>query len=135
MGRLLAKTALAAVALAAAGVLAQEPAFMEAATHPGRGQAYGRLLLTWEDGDDLAVGSDVREARATVKLAYGLTARTALLVDATATRLERVDLDRQDAGLEEVALRLKQQVLRHDFGPLNTWRTSLLAGKIGRAHV
>lgn len=85
-------------------LMGQEPAFMEAATHPGRGQHYSRLF--WVDGG------------AALKHAFGFSADLALLPDLT--------LDRH--GVTGADLRLKQRILRRDTGPVDTWRMSVTGG-------
>ncbi len=101
------------------GVFAQEPAYMGAATHPGRGQFYSRMLLSYRagrsDGKALAF-----------KLAYGVNPRLALLLDVDARSGTQNAED--DAGLYLTSFQLKQRILQVDLGPLNTWRTSVRLG-------
>ncbi len=95
------------------GVAAQEPTFMEAGTHPGARQWYGRAFwrsATWADG----AADDTAE----FALAYGLTARRALLAKTT--------LDK--GGPEVASLRLRQRIWQRDTGPIDTWRASLQVG-------
>lgn len=99
--------------LLVAGAFAQEPLFSEAATHPGRGALYSRFVFTsptLKNG-----GSDERWE---FKTAHGFSAQLALLLD--------LAFDRD--GVEKAGTRLKQQVFRHDSGPINTWRVSAQGG-------
>lgn len=105
---------------------AQEPAFMDAATHPGRGQLYSRVLLFHSELKETDSVRASEETESMLKLAYGLRADLALLADVHLLRT-RVAGD-TDAGFSFVTLRLKQRVLKKDIGPLNTWRASVLAG-------
>lgn len=83
---------------------AQEPAFMEAGTHPGTGQNYSRVL--WFDGQSL------------LKHAYGITARQAVLGEAA------FDGD----GIAAGGVRFRQRVWQRDTGPIDTWRVSFQMG-------
>jgi len=91
----------------------QEPLFSEAATHPGSGTFYSRFFFT---------GPTIRESEGDGKLelksAYGFSSRLAVLPQ----------LSIGEDGLADAGLRLKQQILRLDTGPINTWRASLQAG-------
>ncbi|AKJ64216.1 hypothetical protein [Kiritimatiella glycovorans] len=110
---------------AAAGTAgAQEPTFMEAATHPGADQLYARSIFS--AGSYERDGEEVDDLAARLKLAYGLRGTLALLVDADWAHADREGED--ETGLRFTTLRLKQRVLQRDFGPLNTWRASLLGG-------
>ena len=114
------------LALSCPAAPAQEPAFMEAATHPGSGRLYSRILFLFEEGAGRGVDVDTQTAR--LKLAYGITPDLAALLDAGYRRIERADLDGTETGLGDWSLRLKALLLRRDFGPVNTWRTSIQAG-------
>jgi len=102
---------------------AQEPVFMEAATHPGRDQFYVRSLFFHEKGKE--ENRTHRTDSLRFKVAYGLTARTALLLDSGYA--VRSSTDRKH-GVENSLIRIKQRIHQNDFSPLNTWRTSLNAG-------
>lgn len=123
---LAATVSLLALGLAVAGARAQEPAFMDAATHPGAGHVYSRLAF-FHARLDTDTGK-AEDSLARLKLAYGFTSRLAALVDLDARRYHRREDDATDLGLAGGALRLKYQLARLDLGPLNTWRTSLLVG-------
>lgn len=114
------------LAVGCPAVLAQEPAFMEAATHPGTGRVYSRVLILFEEGAERDV--EIEEQTARLKLAYGITPDLAALLDADLRRLDRADFDGAETGLGDWTLRLKARLLRRDFGPINTWRTSIQAG-------
>ncbi|MCC5847219.1 MAG: hypothetical protein JJU29_03920 [Verrucomicrobia bacterium] len=96
---------------------AQEPAFMEAGTHPGSGALYSRLFWT---SPPLSGGEGGRERGGLLESinAYGFTARRALLFDLG------LDVD----GVSEGSLRLKQRFLQFDTGPIDTWRASVHGG-------
>ena len=112
--------------LAASVLQAQEPAFMEAATHPGRGTFYTRVLAAYAaytiDGDN------VDDFTLSSKSAYGLHPRLALLLDFDVRSIEGSE-DR-NTGFDHVALRLKYRYLQYDFSPINTVRASATAGLI-----
>jgi len=93
--------------------LAQEPAFMEAATHPGQGQFYSRLLFFGSEGDEYA---------AALKLSYGIIADLALQLDGEHRWLP------DESDLTTSTVRLKYRILQKDLSPLNTWRASVLVG-------
>lgn len=95
-------------------VMAQEPTFMEAGTHPGRYQLYQRLIAT--HAPDAVDRAD--DWQATLKTAYGFTARTALLADWSIDGRHR----------NEASLRLKQRFWQRDTGPIDTWRASVQGG-------
>lgn len=101
------------IGLAWSSAWAQEPTFMEAGTHPGRQQWYGRATwrsATLQDGES----DDLLDT----KVAFGFSARLALLAD--------VKLDRD--GPTAAGLRLRQRIWQRDTGPIDTWRASLQAG-------
>lgn len=98
---------------------------MEAATHPGMGHLYSRLLLHAEgsDGADSATGWGVDRYTADIKLSLGLHSNLAVVFDGL--------VDHVPSGsvrLAEVMVRAKYRLLRMDLGPTDTWRTSALAG-------
>lgn len=116
-----------ALAFLAAGVVsAQEPAFMEAATQPGANQSYARLLFLFGERSD--PDSAVDEFTARIKLAYGVDANLAALVDADYQHVRTDPGDQSEEGFSLATLRLKYRLFKHDLGPLNTWRASVLAG-------
>ncbi len=94
-------------------VAAQEPTFMEAATHPGSGQLYGRFVWISRPFRGTEPVSQLD-----LKSAYGITRRLALLP------FMGVDED----GVTDASLRLKFRILQHDTGPIDTWRVSLQGG-------
>ncbi|MBN1558284.1 MAG: hypothetical protein JW951_09080 [Lentisphaerae bacterium] len=104
---------------------AQEPAFMDAATHPGANQLYLRLLLSHAEYGE-AGRTDVDQQTALLKLAYGFRSELALLLDADVRRVDTGAGD--ETGLGLITTRLKYRFLKRDLGPLNTWRASLLGG-------
>jgi len=116
-----------ALAFLAAGVVsAQEPAFMEAATQPGANQSYARLLFLFGERSD--ANSAVDEFTARIKLAYGVDANLAALADADFQYVRSDPGDESEEGFSLATLRLKYRLFKHDLGPLNTWRASVLAG-------
>ena len=121
----------AVLILAGATAVAQEPVFMDAATHPGRGQFYARLQLGLEEGTLRYDGSKGTQAGMTLKLVHGLTPRLALVLDAGLRDRVRPPEGDSEAGLADWTLRLKWRVAKLDLGPVDTWRTSLFAGVRG----
>jgi len=116
-----------ALAFLAAGVVsAQEPAFMEAATQPGANQSYARLLFLFGERSDADSAGDEFTAR--IKLAYGVDANLAALVDADYQHVRSDPGDESEEGFSLATLRLKHRLFKRDLGPLNTWRASVLAG-------
>ena len=101
--------------LVAATAGAQEPFFMDSATHPSRGITTVRSLLLYRD----TKAGDLGQVR--LKLAHGIRSDLALLGEWGARTGE-------ENGLEEAALRLKWRFLQRDVGPVNTIRASFLAG-------
>ena len=112
------------VVLPGLAVQAQEPAFMEAATHPGRSAFYTRVLASYAAYD--LHGIRVDDYRVTSKSAYGLHPRLAFLFDAEARRIESESAN--ETGLDTVTVRLKYRYLQLDLGPINTIRASATAG-------
>ena len=115
-----------ALLLFALPLQAQEPAFMEAATHPGRGTFYTRALASYaaykmdgESVDDYTLSS---------KSAYGLHPRLALLLDIDIRNIQ--DKATCTTGLDHATMRLKYRYLQLDLSPINTIRASATAGII-----
>jgi len=103
---------------------AQEPTFMDAATQPGLGQYYSRLLLSTAEYREN--GALHEEQAVLAKLAYGLPANLALQLEG---EFSSVASDAGDAsGFALATVRLKYRFLRRDLGPLDTWRAAFLAG-------
>ncbi len=115
--------ALLLVAMSAAAI-AQEPTFMDAATHPGAGQLYSRCLVSCLEYKE--AGADAELTAAIIKLAYGIESTLALLLEGEFAHLSQDAHD--ETGLGRTTLQLKYRVFKHDFGPLDTWRASLLGG-------
>jgi len=112
-------------ALAAVSAPAQEPAFMDAATHPAQGQAYLRLLghaSEWR-----ADGRDSRRVSLLGKASFGLRSATALMLEPEWNRVKEEGADAA-SGWSRLGILLKQRFWRKDLGPLDTWRASWLAG-------
>ena len=99
---------------------------MEAATHPGAGQLYSRLLTFHSEMENADTGLEAEESSSKLKLAFGFRSDLALLMDVHA--LKRKEDGNEDTGFSLVTLRFKQRVLQKDLGPLNTWRASMIAG-------
>lgn len=115
----------AGIVLCAAGLAAaQEPAYMDAATHPAQGQAYLRTLGF--AAEYRGQGAAARRQALELKLAYGARPSTALLVESEWTRAEGGG--ESAAGFARGAVLVKQRFFRLDLGPLDTWRASVLAG-------
>lgn len=111
--------------LCAAGLAAaQEPAYMDAATHPARGQTYLRTLGS--AAEYRGEGAAARRQALELKLAYGARPSTALLLESEWARAEGGG--ESAAGFARGAVLVKQRFLRLDLGPLDTWRASVLAG-------
>jgi len=107
-------------------VHAQEPAFMEAATHPGRGTFYTRVLTSYAAYD--VNGTSVDDYRLMSKSAYGLHPRLAFLFDAEARRMASDASN--DTCLDHFTVRLKYRYLQFDLSPINTIRASATVGVI-----
>jgi len=103
---------------------AQEPVFMDAATHPGRGQFYSRVQLGF--GEYRESGRTVEEGLAVLKLAYGIRPDLALLADVEFRDLDSGLVD--ERGFSQAVLRVKYRFWKRDLGPLDTWRASLFGG-------
>jgi hypothetical protein len=109
----------------ASSCFSQEPTYMDAATHPGAGQLYWRLLASRSEYEE-AAGENADLSIATLKLSYGIRPTIALVL---AGELAHLSSDGHDeSGLRQATLQLKYRVFKRDLGPLNTWRTSLLGG-------
>jgi hypothetical protein len=110
--------------VAAAGAAGQEPAFMNAATHPGAGQVYSRLLVSHTEYGE--TGADADLSGVVLKLSYGIRATLAVVIE---TEFARLSADRGNKdGVRDTALLLKYRLFKKDLGPLSTWRTSCFAG-------
>ena len=93
---------------------AQEPTFMEAATHPGSEALYQRLLWT---SPTLKDGS-TREQLWELKSSYGFSPVFAA----------KLDLENDGDGWRYGSLRVMQRVIQRDTGPIDTWRASVHGG-------
>jgi hypothetical protein len=111
-------------ALAALTAAAQEPTFMDAATHPGAGQIYSRLLFSHSEYREN--GTDADLSTATLKLSYGIRPTLAAVLESEFADLSAGGSD--ETGLRETTLQLKYRLFKRDMSPLNTWRTSILGG-------
>lgn len=110
--------------VAAAVAVGQEPTHMDAATHPARGQSYWRVLFS---NSEFEVGETAqREFTAIARVAYGLYATFAALVEAELGRLSAGDHGRTEWS--GATLQLKYRLFKKDFSPLNTWMASVFAG-------
>lgn len=111
------------VGVFASMAFAQEPTYMNAATHPGTSQLYLRLLGTREEYG--AGTGDAEASSALWKVAYGIRPTLAFLVDG-----EWVDTSAGsgESGIRQTTLQLKYRLFKRDLGPLNTWRTSVFGG-------
>ncbi|OVE76162.1 hypothetical protein BVX97_01875 [bacterium E08(2017)] len=109
---------------AALTVSAQEPAYMEAATHPGKNQFYARTLSYVSEYEGDTLGNN--EVSGKLKLVYGLRSNLAALLDVYFTD-----------DIHETSCRLKYRLFKNDLGPLNTWMASVYAGVAfpGNSHV
>lgn len=111
--------------LAAATVaVAQEPTFMDAATHPGAGQFYSRVLFSGSEYEE--EGTNASLSTGVLKLSYGVKPTLAIVFEGELANLSMDDND--DAGLSLTTLLIKYRLFKKDLGPLNTWRTSVLGG-------
>lgn len=112
-------------AVTAAPALAQEPIFMDAATHPGQGRLYLRTQLFYTDYED---GQDWEDRlRMRLKLAYGIRGDLAFLLGVDSERL-RFSEGITESGIAKATLRLKYRFFKRDLGPLDTWRASVFFG-------
>ena len=112
---------LAAVAIDTA---AQEPTYMDAATHPGAGQFYTRLLVLQSEYEE--DGAEIEDSGAVLKLVYGIRPTLAVLAEGEVASLSANDDD--ETGLQSSTFQLKYRLFKRDLGPLNTWMSSVLAG-------
>ncbi len=94
---------------------AQEPFFMDSATHPSRGMTAVRVLALHRQAEEGGIG------QLRLKAAYGLRSDWALLGEGGGRF-------GSDDGFDHAALRIKWRFARFDLGPVNTVRASLLAG-------
>jgi len=100
---------------------------MDAATHPGAGQAYARVLFSYADHDNKdSQIEDIEELSATAMLVYGIQPTLAALVEVEFARFSMGDAE--ESGLVQSSFRLKQRLFKYDYGPLDTWMASVMAG-------
>jgi len=97
---------------------------MDAATHPGAGQFYSRLLVYHSEYDEDRVKT--QELGSVLKLAYGIRPTLAVLAEGDVARLSADDDD--ETGLMSSTFQLKYRLFKRDMGPLNTWMASVFAG-------
>jgi hypothetical protein len=103
---------------------AQEPTYMDAATHPGKGQTYWRAFFS--SGGYNVSGTEFEALSTRLEFAYGLQSTLALVAD-----IEFTDLSgnrSSESGLAESTLQAKYRLFKEDFSPLNTWMVSIFAG-------
>jgi len=84
---------------------AQEPTFMDAATHPGAGRVYTRLLLSGAERKTSAAVFDEQSIQ--WKLAYGIHTRLAALAEGEFLRRRLANNPSYDEGWAQTTLRLK----------------------------
>jgi len=113
-----------AVLLAAGAAVAQEPTDMDAATHPGAGQFYVRLLVSQSEYEE--AGMETKERASLVKLVYGIRSTLAVLAEGAFSSLSADDSD--ETGWRGSTFQIKYRLFKNDLGPLNTWMASALAG-------
>ena len=113
-----------ALLFAAGAAVAQEPTYMAAATHPGAGQFYSRLLVSQSEYDD--AGTETEELASIVKLVYGIRPTLAVLAEGEFSSLSADDND--EKGLLWSTFQIKYRLFKKDLGPLNTWMASAFAG-------
>jgi hypothetical protein len=113
-----------AMLLTVAAAVAQEPTYMDAATHPGGGQFYTRLLVSQAEYEDS--GMKTEERTAIFKLVYGIRPTLAVLAEAELSSLSADDSD--ETGLLWTTFQAKYRLFKKDLGPLNTWMASAFAG-------
>lgn len=111
-------------AFGATCVLAQEPTYMDAGTHPGAGQLYARLLVSSSGYGD--AGTETEELAAVMKLSYGLRPTLALLAEVEFASLSMAEDD--ETGMLWSTFQVKYRLFKNDLGPLNTWMSSAFAG-------
>lgn len=103
---------------------AQEPTYMDAATHPGAGQFYSRLLVSRSEYDENR--TEIEELGAVLKLVYGIRPTLAVLAEGKFARLAARDDD--ETGLLNSTFQFKYRLFKRDLGPLDTWMASAFAG-------
>ena len=113
-----------ALFVAAGAAVAQEPTYMDAATHPGAGQVYTRLLVSQSEYDD--AGTETAELASIVKVVYGIRPTLAVLAEGEFSSLSAYDRD--ETGLLWSTFQIKYRLFKEDLGPLNTWMASAFAG-------
>jgi hypothetical protein len=97
---------------------------MDAATHPGAGQLYSRLLISRSEYEE--DGADAELSTATLKLSYGIRPTLAFVFEGDFAHLSTDENDETGVGL--TTFQLKYRLFKQDLSPLNTWRTSILGG-------
>lgn len=97
---------------------------MDAATHPGAGQFYSRVLVSRSEYAE--AGTDAESSAVALKLSYGIRSTLALVFEGEFAYLSAGATD--ETGVRLTTLRLKYRLFKRDLGPLNTWRTSILGG-------
>lgn len=113
-----------ALCVAACAAVAQEPTYMDAATHPGAGQFYSRLLVSQSEYDE--AGTKTKELASIVKLVYGIRPTLAVLAEGEFS--SRSSDDGDETGLLGSTFQVKYRLFKKDLGPLNTWMASVFAG-------
>ncbi len=103
---------------------AQEPTYMDAATHPGAGQFYSRLLVS--KSEYTAAEMKTKACAATLTLVYGIRPTLAVLAKGAFASLSANGGD--ETGLLWSTFQVKHRLFKHDLGPLNTWMASAFAG-------
>ncbi len=103
---------------------AQEPTYMDAATHPGAGQFYSRFLVSKSEYTESE--TETEEIAATLKLIYGIYFKLAVLAEFKFATISANDLD--EYGLLQSTFQFKYRLFKNDLGPLNTWMASAFAG-------
>jgi hypothetical protein len=116
--------AIFALFFAAGPLVAQEATYMGAATHPGKGQFYSRLLVSQSEYANAA--RETKELAAIVKLVYGIRPTLALLAEGKFSDLTADD--GHETGLLHSTIQIKYRLFKRDLSPLNTWMTSAFAG-------
>lgn len=99
-----------ALLLAAGAAVAQEPTYMDAATHPGAGQFYSRLLVSQSEYDE--AGTETEELAFIVKLVYGIRPTLAVLAEGKFSSLSADDSD--ETGLLCSTFHLKYRLFKRD---------------------
>ncbi len=114
----------AVVLLAAGAAVAQEPTHMDAATHPGAGQFYWRLLVSRSEYKEAE--TETKELASLVRLVYGIHPTLAVLAEGEFSSLSTEE--GVETGLPGATFRIKYRLFKKDLGPLNSWMASAFAG-------